>query len=88
MHFLQGGALIAVTVLMFVPVTVCCIAFLYFVFKDPSKLRSEDYEIRKQALELIEEKGVKNARMSASVEAIANPDYRLLKDREREDTER
>lgn len=74
-HFLTGGAQIAVIVLMFIPVLVFCRAFLYFMKTDPSKLRSEDYEIRKQALELIQEKGSRNPQLGITVEAIANPDY-------------
>ena len=54
------------------PVALFAIGFLYFMVRDPDKLRSEQYELRKQALELIEEKGERFPVAGASVEAIAN----------------
>ncbi len=67
------------TVLVLFPLIVCGItAFqgLYFGFKNPNKLQSEDYQIRHEAIELI---AVKGGRIPAgSLEAIANPATRLL----------
>ena len=72
--WLQGACL----VLTFVPVILFSIAFLYFMFKDPDKLRSEEYELRKQALEIIEEKGGRIPLTGTSIASIANPEYKLL----------
>lgn len=60
------------------PIGVFALAFTYLVIKDPDKLRSEDYELRKMALGLIEEKGGSLPLTEVSVEVIANPDGRAL----------
>ena len=49
--------------------------FLYFTIRDPNKLRSEQYELRKTALSMIEEKGDSIPIDVTSVEAIANLTY-------------
>jgi membrane protein implicated in regulation of membrane protease activity len=49
---------------------------IYFTIYDPSKLRSEEYELRRHALSIIEEKGGNIAISESSVEAIAGSDYR------------
>ena len=46
--------------------------FVYFMITDPDKLRSENYELRKTALGIIEEKGSSIPVAVASVEAIAD----------------
>jgi hypothetical protein len=51
----------------------------------PEKLQSEDYQLRKQALELIQEKGVRFPIEAASVEAIANPKLPSLPAHSKED---
>ncbi|QYK48440.1 MAG: hypothetical protein KF838_00970 [Phycisphaeraceae bacterium] len=56
--------------------TVLC--FVYFMLVDPDKLQSEDYQIRKAALELIEEKGGRLPLYPASIDTISNPDRRAL----------
>lgn len=58
------------------PIILFFIAYVYFMLKNPDKLRSEEYELRKIALELIEEKGGSIAIAESSVEAIANVEYR------------
>ena len=70
--FTTGAAQLASLCLMITPVALFGIGFLYFMVRDPDKLRSEQYELKKQALELIEEKGERFRVASASVEAIAN----------------
>jgi hypothetical protein len=70
-YFLQ----VTGVVLAFFPLILFGIGFVYFMLTDPDKLRSEDYELRKTALSLIEQKGGDIAIAEASVQAIANPDY-------------
>lgn len=74
---LSAGILqIAGLCLAFTPIALFAIGFLYFMAKSPEKLRSEEYELRKMALELVEEKGGRIAIAQASVEAISNVEYR------------
>ena len=44
-------------VLIFAPVTTAIVGFLFLLFVDRDKLQSENYQIQKQSLELIEQKG-------------------------------
>lgn len=81
--FSTGLLQVASLVLVFIPVTLFVVSFLYFMIKDPDKLRSEEYELRKIALELIEEKGGRIPLAVASVEVIANTDYKALPKSER-----
>lgn len=60
------------------PVAVALIAFLFFMVKDPNRLQSESYQLRKQALELIEEKGNLAVIEATSIEVISNPDLPAL----------
>ena len=72
----SGLVQIACLVLVFIPVVIFAIAYLYFMVKSPDKLRSEEYELKRIALSLIEEKGGAIAFAESSVEAIANYDYK------------
>lgn len=60
------------------PVAVACVGFLYLLFFDRDKLQSESYQLRKQALELIEEKGDLRIVEASSIEVISNPDLPVL----------
>lgn len=64
--------------LALVPVAVALFAFLYFMFTDPDRLQSESFQLRKQALELIEEKGSLAVVEGSSIEVISNPDMPAL----------
>ncbi|WP_088183273.1 hypothetical protein [Sphingobium sp. Z007] len=64
--------------LMFLAVGNFVVNNLYFTFTDPDKLRSEEYELRRLALGLIEEKGGTIPVSESSVEVIANAEYRPL----------
>src|SRR5688572_15256210 len=61
-------------VLAVAPVAVAIFGFLFLLFFDRDKLQSEDYQIRKRSLELIEQKG-EHAIPATDVEVIANPEY-------------
>lgn len=56
------------------PVTVACIGYLYLLCFDRDKLQSEDYQIRKKTLELIEQKGMSGPMTVAAIEAIVTPE--------------
>ena len=43
--------------LAFLPVSVALFGFIYFLICDPDKLQSEEYQLRKRSLELIQQKG-------------------------------
>jgi hypothetical protein len=67
-------------VLAFVPVGFFAVSELYLVFKDPDKLQSEEYQIQKRALKLIEHKGSVIPIEATSIEAISKPEFRFLTD--------
>jgi hypothetical protein len=55
------------------PIVCACGAYIYWMVKAPNRLHSEDYQLRRQALEMIHEKGVKVGVLANSVVAITNP---------------
>jgi hypothetical protein len=55
------------------PIGATIFGFLYFMIVDPSKLQSEEYQIRHEALEVIKQKGSSVEIIPSSLEAIANP---------------
>jgi len=61
-----------------VPVAIALLAYVYFMFTQPDRLQSEGYQLRKQALELIEEKGSLAVIEAATIEVISNPDLPAL----------
>jgi hypothetical protein len=67
-----------IIVIAFLPVVVACIGFLFLLLFDRDKLQSEEYQIRKQSLEIIQEKGGKLIVNPMNIEAITNPDYPRL----------
>jgi hypothetical protein len=65
------------------PVAIACIGYLYLLVFDRDKLQSEEYQIRKKTLELIEHKGMSGPMTVAAIEAIVTPDgYQLSQKRE------
>jgi hypothetical protein len=60
------------------PVLVASLGFLYLMIVDRDKLQSEDYQIRKLSLELVQEKGDRFPAMARTIEAITNPRYKQL----------
>ena len=57
----------------FVPVGVTCLAFIGFALLKPEKLQSEDYQIRHESLQIIQQKSGQVTLPPVSIEAIANP---------------
>ena len=55
------------------PIAVACLAFIGFALWRPEKLQSEDYQLRHESLQLIQQKTGQIAVDPASIEAIANP---------------
>jgi hypothetical protein len=55
------------------PVAVACLGFIGFAIFKPEKLQSEEYQIRHESLQLIQEKSGRIAVAPASLQAIANP---------------
>lgn len=60
-------------VLIFLPVGTAIAGFLFLLVFDRDKLQSEDYQIRKRSLELIQEKGQSFSIDATSIEKISNP---------------
>ena len=60
-------------VLAFAPVAVALFGFLKLLFTDADKLQSEEYQIRKQSLELIQQKGDPTAIDAISAVLIPKP---------------
>lgn len=60
------------------PVGVALFSFLFLMFRDPDRLQSESFQLRKQALELIEEKGSLSPIDATTIEVISNPDLPAL----------
>jgi len=68
-----------IIVLAFAPVATAIFGFLFLLIIDRDKLQSEDYQIRRRSLELIEEKGDKYPLLASAIhEIIANPELPLL----------
>jgi hypothetical protein len=72
------GIQIALLVLAFLPTCLFGIGFIYLLLKDPDKLQSEDYQLHKRALDIIEEKGGQIQVLATSLESITNPAPRTL----------
>lgn len=60
------------------PVAMTAVGFIYLLLFDRDRLQSENFQIRKQTLELIEEKGDLAPIEASTIEVIANPDYQRL----------
>jgi len=60
------------------PILCACGAYIYWMLKSPDRLHSEDYQLRRQALQMIYEKGARAAILASSVVAITNPNIPKL----------
>ncbi|MFP2380887.1 hypothetical protein [Enterobacter ludwigii] len=56
------------------PITAAIMFYAYFAIRSPDRLQSEGYQLKKQALELIEEKGSLGPVDVRSLEVISNPE--------------
>lgn len=68
-------ALIGVAV---IPVVVTCFGFAYFAVTKPEKLQSEEYQLRHETLQIIQQKTGQLLVDPTSLAAIANPAVRAL----------
>jgi hypothetical protein len=64
------------------PIAIACIGFIGFAIFKPEKLQSEEYQIRHESLQLIQEKSGQIAIATTSLEAIVNPQALQLPDKE------
>jgi len=55
------------------PMVITCIGFCYFALFKPEKLQSEDYQIRHESLQLIQQKSGQIEIPVTSLEQIVNP---------------
>lgn len=55
------------------PIAFTCLGFCYFAIFKPEKLQSEDYQIRHESLQLIQQKSGEIAVLTPSLEQIVNP---------------
>jgi hypothetical protein len=76
--FADGAVQIALLVIGALPIFCACGAYMYWMIKSPDRLHSEDYQLRRQALQMIYEKGTRAAVLANSVVAITNPNLPRL----------
>lgn len=55
------------------PIAITALGFLFLLLFDRDKLQSEQYQIQKQSLELIQDKGQRFPVVAPSIESISNP---------------
>jgi hypothetical protein len=60
------------------PPLVACVTFVGFAIYRPEKLQSEEYQIRHESLQLIQQKSGRLTVVPTSIAAIANPTHPLL----------
>lgn len=56
------------------PVLIACLGYMFLLVFDRDKLQSEEYQIKKKTLELIEQKGMSGPMTVAAIEAVVTPD--------------
>ena len=64
------------------PVIISCLSFILFAIFRPEKLQSEDYQLRHESLQIIQQKSGRITIPDTSIEAIANPEVKQLSDKE------
>lgn len=69
---------VAFIVLGGLPLVVACLAFIGFAIFKPEKLQSEEYQIKHESLQLIQQKAGRITMAPTSLTAIANPRHPLL----------
>lgn len=56
-----------------VPPILLVVGFLYFMRRDPDRLQSEGFQLKRQALDIIEEKGAAFPVDATSIQRISDP---------------
>lgn len=79
-YLFRDNAIVADALLLFgcCPLLVACATFVGFAIFSPEKLQSEEYQIRHESLQLIQQKSGRLSVLPASITAIANPEHALL----------
>lgn len=70
---------ISLIIVGFLPILTGCFSFLYFSFKDPDKLQSEDYQLKHETLQIIQTKSGSVKLDSISLESITSGTQKKLK---------
>jgi hypothetical protein len=65
-------------ILISAPIICAIFSALFLLFCDRDKLQSEDYQIRKRSLELIEQKGGSSPILAETIESISKPTSRKI----------
>lgn len=73
----QGNPSLWLIVIGAAPVGVAIVGYLFLLLFDRDRLQSEDYQLRKQSLELIQEKGQPFPISAPSIESISNPRHTI-----------
>lgn len=60
------------------PIAVACLAYIGFALFKPDKLQSEDYQIRHESLQIVQQKSGRITLDPTSLQAIVNPELRRL----------
>lgn len=68
-----GTLQVALLVAGFIPIALFSFAYLYFLFKDPDRLHSEEFQLKSRSLDLIENKGGTIDMDRVNLTAITNP---------------
>jgi hypothetical protein len=71
--------------IIFFPVITAMLGFFFLLIFDRDKLQSEDYQIRKRTLELVQEKGDTFPSIARTLEVVTNPSQRLIDHNEQGD---
>lgn len=77
-YFSSGTIQIVLLIIGALPVVCACGAYIYWMIVSPDRLHSEDYQLRRQALQMIHEKGARVGVLASSVIAITNPNVPRL----------
>jgi len=65
-------------IVIVLPVITAVLGFAHLLFFDRDKLQSEDYQIRKRTLELVQEKGDAFPTIARTLEVVTNPALNAL----------
>lgn len=76
-----------IQIIISLPVVTAVLGFAHLLLFDRDKLQSEDYQIRKRTLDLVQEKGDEFPAIARTLEVITNPALNAISHDEREDQE-